>query len=187
MKVKHGQSFDVFKERKKKDRKSLSATHHQYTGGCVLPSKQLPRFKLQNLTCSIDSPDNAFKDSLFALNNVKMPTAIYNPIPLLLHPGLLASSAAQTTEVLLLLCRYIRPIQQGLATGVKQTKPGIPLELLALSPISLRSRHMWHSLSTPWLPPIDTFPMQCMLRAWAFAWNFKFYLIQFKVISRSQS
>lgn len=43
--------------------------------------KTAPQVQTSNLTCSIDSPVNALKETLFALNNIKMPTAIYNPIP----------------------------------------------------------------------------------------------------------
>lgn len=51
----------------------------------VLPSKQLPWFQLQTapalLTLQIMPPRGDF-----ALNNIKMPTAILNPIPHLLQP-----------------------------------------------------------------------------------------------------
>lgn len=99
MKVKHSQSFDVLVL------KSLSVkkkkTHHQKKCPCAA-IKTAPQVQTSNLTCSIDSPDNALKETLFALNNIKMPTAIYNPIHHLLQPVLLASSAAPTTGMLLL-------------------------------------------------------------------------------------
>lgn len=40
-----------------------------------------PQVQTWNHTRSIDSSDNALKETLFALNNIKMPTTIYNPIP----------------------------------------------------------------------------------------------------------
>lgn len=64
--------------------------------------KTAPQVQTSNLTCTIDSPDNALKETLFALNNIKMPTTIYNPILTVLRSVLLASSVAQTAEVLLL-------------------------------------------------------------------------------------
>lgn len=40
-----------------------------------------PQVQTSNHTRSIDSSDNALKETLFALNNIKMPTTIFNPIP----------------------------------------------------------------------------------------------------------
>lgn len=77
MKVKHCQSFDVLVLKSP----SLKKTRHQKKKPQRVTIKTAPQVPTSNLTCSIDSPDNALKETLFALNNIKMPTAIYNPIP----------------------------------------------------------------------------------------------------------
>ena len=79
MKVKRSRSFDVL------GIKSLSAANtpskkEKKKKKCAA-IKTAPQVQTSNLTCSIDSPVDALKETLFALNNIKMPTAIYNPIP----------------------------------------------------------------------------------------------------------
>lgn len=37
----------------------------------LLPSKQLPQVQTSNLTCSVDSPDDALEETLFELSNIK--------------------------------------------------------------------------------------------------------------------
>lgn len=80
MKVKHSQSFDVLVL------KSLSVNNTPSKKPERVTIKTAPQVQTSNLTCSTDSPDNALKETLFALNNIKMPTAIYKPIPTFYTP-----------------------------------------------------------------------------------------------------
>lgn len=146
----------------------------------VLSWKQLPRFKLQNLSCSIDFPDNALKETLFALNNIQCrPQSIIQSTPF--TPCFISKLSSKDNRGAAPLCCHIRPFSKVKPQGSRiQSKLLLGSNYLSATP-------MWgHTSSGPYdtscphlgynLLPIGSLPWAYTMCAsnCVFAYNLKY-------------